>query len=636
MAKKERLAKSATFICENNSWRNSFSHIFRRLLLGWLIGTLIEFLLLPHEVRELSGTECFGLMSPLRVLLIACGVLGMFTILSPFYSLEKWEKWGMISAFLLLWGVALRTSFRWSFFGAGVLCLGILLVYCLKGRNETEICFSQKEKKEKNGHGAHVFMMILTGLFFLFVSAWTVARVYSFSAPTYDFGIFSQMFYSMKERGVPITTLERDGALSHFAVHVSPVYYLLLPFYVLAPYPVTLQILQAAVMASAVIPLWKLGKHYGLGQWQRVLLCMILLLYPAFSGGAGYDIHENCFLTPFLLWLFYAIEKEKTALTFTLALLTLTVKEDAGVYVGVIALWLLLRSSLKSGKKNRKNLITGLCLLAVAVVWFFGVTTYLKNRGDGVMSSRYKNFMENGEGSLLLVVCNVFLHPMKVLYECSDPEKLRYLALTMVPLLGLPLLTRRYERYILLIPYILVNLMSDYTYQHEIFYQYSFGSTAFLLYLTLVNLKDIRIEWGKTSVLSAMVILCSVVFGLLIVPKAMTYPKIWITEKESLTAVRQTLSRIPEDATVTASTFYTVELSQRQIIYDLGYASREHLLESEYVVLQPEHSYSYKKYATAGKDNGLENLLSLLEKKGYEEVAAVENRLSVYKRTETS
>ena len=74
--------------------------------------------------------------------------------------------------------------------------------------------------------------------------------------PTFDFGIFSQMFHQMRTTGLPVTTVERDGPLSHFAVHVSPIYYLLLPFYCIYPKPVTLQVLQAAVLASAVIPLW--------------------------------------------------------------------------------------------------------------------------------------------------------------------------------------------------------------------------------------------------------------------------------------------------------------------------------------------------------------------------------------------
>lgn len=131
--------------------------------------------------------------------------------------------------------------------------------------------------------------IILTGfalLFFVFVSVWTVCRVLSYSCPTFDFGIFSQMFHQMKTSGLPTTTVERDGLLSHFSVHVSPIFYLLLPFYSLYPKPVTLQVLQAAVLVSAVIPLWKLCRRHGLSPAVSVLLSLLLLLYPAYSGMA--------------------------------------------------------------------------------------------------------------------------------------------------------------------------------------------------------------------------------------------------------------------------------------------------------------------------------------------------------------
>ena len=64
------------------------------------------------------------------------------------------------------------------------------------------------------------------------------------------------------------------------------------------------------MLASAVIPLYLIGKNRGLSGLQRTLLCALLLLLPAYAGGTGYDLHENCFLTPLILWLFYGIEKK--------------------------------------------------------------------------------------------------------------------------------------------------------------------------------------------------------------------------------------------------------------------------------------------------------------------------------------
>lgn len=59
------------------------------------------------------------------------------------------------------------------------------------------------------------------------------------------------------------------------------------------------------------------------------------------------------------------------------------VKEDAAVYVSVIALWLTVKALLKV---DRKTLIAGILLLVGALGWFFLVTGYLAKSGDSVMT----------------------------------------------------------------------------------------------------------------------------------------------------------------------------------------------------------------------------------------------------------
>ena len=65
------------------------------------------------------------------------------------------------------------------------------------------------------------------GIWFLFTASMTILRYRLNYASAYDFGIFSQMYYYMDKGLTPLTTCERDGLLSHFAVHLSPVFYVL-------------------------------------------------------------------------------------------------------------------------------------------------------------------------------------------------------------------------------------------------------------------------------------------------------------------------------------------------------------------------------------------------------------------------
>ena len=590
--------------------RPSAVRLVRRMITAWLAAAGTESLLSPGPLAEL--TTVAGL-SPLRMVLMGALIFAALHLLPA-----KFERWAMPAAFLPLMG-SLFSSFTWPYFGACLLILTILIVYALKGW-----AYAPSRPLTRAAEKPLFFWLTVAAgvAFFVFVSVWTVCRVWSFSVPTYDFTIFAQMFHNMKETGLPMTTLERDGPLSHFAVHVSPIYYLLLPFYCIVPQPATLQVLQAAVLASAFIPLWKLGRHHGLAPWVRFLLCLVLALYPAYSGGTSYDIHENAFLTPLILWLFYGLDRRNIPVTVIAAALTCMVKEDAAVYVAVIALWQIVGGILF--KTRRWNLTAGLCLLAGSVAYFLAVTGYLTRNGDGVMTYRYRNFMYDGSDSLFTVIKAVLLCPMKAVYECMDAEKLEFLCLTMLPLLGMPLITRRYERYILLIPYILVNLMSDYQYQHSIFFQYTYGATACLIYLATVNLADLKLD--RRWILCAMAAVAGLYFSMTVIPKARAYPEYCSTYAETYSQRREVLKAVPDCASAAATTFYTAPLANRETLYDIKYASQDHVLECEYVVVSLSDTTSFQKY---GDRDGF---IAMLEENGYILCSQLDGQIAIYQR----
>lgn len=598
----------------------------RRLVLAWILAAGLEFAKLPGAARTLEGLEALAWMSPGRMVMAAAVVFLMSCVIFYLIQNEVVERWLVTASFAALAVLSLTASFTWAFGAVCLLVLGVLTVYALRGWDRTSEAHGVSPEKA----GIYGWLTALGALaFFGIVSAWTVCRIYSFSTPTFDFGIFAQMFHSMKTTGLPITTVERDGPLSHFAVHVSPIYYLLLPFYALVPIPATLQVLQAVVLASAVIPLWKIGKHHGLSPLPRMLACLMLLFYPAYAGGTSYDIHENAFLTPLILWLLYGMDRRNGWITGLSALLTLMVKEDAAVYVAVIALYLLLRAVLRG--KKRWDLIAGALLLAGSLLWFGAVTAYLSGSGDGVMTYRYDNFIYDDSSSLVTVIKAVLLCPMKAVFECVDPEKLEFIALTLLPLAGLPLITRRYDRYILLIPYILVNLMSDYQYQHDIFFQYTYGSTACLIYLTVVNLADMKLPWQRMGAVAAALAVGIGCFSAQILPKALRYPTYCLTYTDYYDSLREVLDTVPEGASVAATTFFTTELSRRDVLYDIRYASKEHTLSCDYMAISPTDAKSFRKYAEED-ETGYRDFVELLAEQGYVKIAEYEGKLEIYER----
>lgn len=603
--------------------------VIRRFLLGWLTAATISYAVLPLELKNLQGLSGIAQMSFPAIIVLTFIIFVSLWIAGKYWKTARWERWSLFGVFAVLSFLSFRSNASFPYAAICLLILGVLAIYGIYGWNSSQI---QVRHRSAENRGCKWSIAALAIFFVLFVSIWTVCRIYCFATPTYDFGIFSQMFHYMKTTGQPLTTLERDGLLSHFHVHVSPVYYLLLPFYWLIPVPATLQVLQAVVLASAVIPLYKLGKLYGLSPLAIFLLCGTLLLYPAFSGGTSYDIHENAFLTPLLLWLFYAIDCGNLPLTIISVSLTLMVKEDAAVYTAIAAVYLFVRALLSKSPLRTRNILTGILIFIFSVIWFFLVTSFLSKTGDGVMTYRYSNFMYDQSDSLFAVIKAVFISPAKLVFECVDQEKLSFIVLTLIPL-GIPFFfTRKYERFLLLIPYVLMNLMSDYQYQHSIYFQYTFGSVAFLMYMVLINIADMNESWKKVFVTGLSFCLCAAFFFQSVVPKASNYIKYCKDNHGYYQQIRDTLSLIPDDASVSATTFYTVFLSQRDIVYDVKYADPDHVLETEYIALSINSETSYTMYASQ-EASGYENFVSFLESNGYEVFVETGAHTVIYRKS---
>ncbi len=315
-----------------------------------------------------------------------------------------------------------------------------------------------------------------------------VARVSSFLSPTYDMGIFTQMFHNMKTTGAPITTLERDMPLSHFNIHMSPIFYVLLPFYAIAPSAETLQVLQILVVLSGVIPLDLLAKRYFRGSkaW-RLAAAVLYVLQPGMLGSNLYDLHENCFLAPLTLWLIYACYTRRTVLVMLFTALTLMVKEDAALYVVAIALFVLFGGmSADNQYKRRKDYIHAAILLVGSLVYFIWVSAYLRNAGFGIMTYRFNNLFVYKELGVLGIIPAILQNPAYYLSTFWTMEKIAYLLVVLGSLGFLPLFQRKGAHYFLIIPLIVMNLSSNYTYQYDLRFQYNYGSGALLIFMAVM------------------------------------------------------------------------------------------------------------------------------------------------------
>lgn len=399
---------------------------------------------------------------------------------------------GLIFAYSLIsiWKMTNTTAY----FGFACIAVLAIIIFRFADIKETEILKCRKTEI--------ISVLLFTVISVTILMIGTVCRLKSYESSCFDMGIFLQMFEYMSKTGKQYTTVERNVLMSHFNVHFSPCWYLLLPIYMIFRNSVVLVILQVLIIASGVLPLIKICRLYKLGRTDTVLCSIIYLFYPAFCSSQFFDIHENMFLPAFILWLYYFMCKKNHIGEVAVCLLILSVKEDAGVYIICLGLY-----SLFSKKKKT----SGLLITIIGILGFIGTNLYINIFGEGVKVNRYDIYLAENDSGLIAVILNVIKNPAYFVSNLITVDKLLFLLLMTVPFIFVCFKINKASDLFLLVPLIIVNLSTDYTYQYNVDYQYVFGSGAMLFCAFVKEVSTLK-QKRKVLLISAMsaVILFSV------------------------------------------------------------------------------------------------------------------------------
>ena len=449
-----------------------------------------------------------------------------------------------------------------------------------------------KEFLEKHKKIVWWAVLSLSIIYVLYLCVVVYYKVKTIEVTTFDIGIFSQMFERMNTDWTPITTLERDRVLSHFAVHVSPIFYLMLPFYKLFPYVETLDILQVLVAFSAIIPLKLLLPKFKLSKLTNILTVAWFVLFPVITTSGGTHLHENCFLTALIFWLFYFIVSEQKLGIIGSTLLLLLVKEDAFIYVISIGTYFLLQKRFTLSKTTKVRIL--LADIVLPIVYFMFAMYLLSAYGEGGMVSRFDTYLQNGESGLLMVLKNLLTHPEYVISTIFTAKRLGYLFLMLAPLCFLPLVQRSWENYLLALPLVVINLLPNWPYQYDIGFQYSYGSAALLFLMTLLSLEELQIH----KILQEKLIVLTVTIGIVvsgILLHQLTHKwnfniGYYHQNKQNFDNIKYTLESLPSESSVVAEHPYTPILRKHQKLYDIFYHNGQKVDSSIDFVVIPRKS----------------------------------------------
>ncbi len=253
-----------------------------------------------------------------------------------------------------------------------------------------------------------------------------------------DTSINDQSMYTALKYGMPLfNTFEK---CSHFGVHTSPLFYLLLPFYAIYPGTPVFIFLESFAIALGALPLYLLVRMK-MGEEKALLFALLYLLYHPLHG-VNYDqTNEMCFSICPLLFALYLFFSRRFALFWIAMIIFLSCKEDAafvaifwGLY-GAVLYFLEKRQSLPLLIHSILMILIGFVYLYVAL--YIVIPHYHPEHLVVNFHFRYRHL----GFTMHEVIRTIITKPLYIISFLLQKEKILYILELLVPLAFLPLLS---------------------------------------------------------------------------------------------------------------------------------------------------------------------------------------------------
>ncbi|HEY2371488.1 MAG TPA: DUF2079 domain-containing protein [Gaiellaceae bacterium] len=384
------------------------------------------------------------------------------------------------------------------------------------------------------------------------------ATVYylGFNEARLDLGDMVQAIWSTAHGHFLQFTTPNGLELSRLGAHADPFLVLLVPLWWIWPSPVGLLVAQALAVAAGAVPVyWLARKHLASGR-AAAHMAIAYLLFPAtqfnaFTPTSG--VHAVSFAVPLLLFAIWYLDEDRLVPFSLVALLAMSTKEEIGAAVGLLGLWYAVR---------KRRWIVGLTVFVVGFVVtavdFLFVIPHFASDAFQPFAARYAGVGGTPSG----IAHEAVTHPLRLLEAMGSGHKAVYLALLIVPLLGLALL----EPLLLLcaVPDLAINLLSSDSNQTTIQFQYTAGIVPFLFAAGIFGIRRLRRDADRTSMLVLVAVMLVAAYS----PLFLSSHEIGSALRHDPTRAAKTtaLRLVPSSASVSASNQLAGRLSARRHI----------------------------------------------------------------------
>ncbi|MBI2191764.1 MAG: DUF2079 domain-containing protein [Planctomycetes bacterium] len=215
--------------------------------------------------------------------------------------------------------------------------------------------------------------------------------------------------------------------------HFSPVLFLILPIYALAPAHETLIILHAAAIGLGAVPVFLLARRATGSASCATAMALAYLLFPPVqmqTTNHSYGFKCSSLSIPFLLWAIDCAWARRTWALLAFCLLALSCEESAAAAVFMLGVWAALRGPAGPG----------ILIAAAALSWFFAATRWIMpaiNEARYVQMSLFYGHLGSSASEILAYLLT---HPAETLGRVFQPKAFHLALHLLTPLALLPLL----------------------------------------------------------------------------------------------------------------------------------------------------------------------------------------------------
>lgn len=377
------------------------------------------------------------------------------------------------------------------------------------------------------------------------------------------------------------------GWESHFALHFTPILFLMIPLYVVFPGPLILLYIEVIAIGLSGLFLYLIARSVLKDRFLPVVVAVVYLFFRQLLLGLMHDFHTELLFPVFFLGAFYFLAIRKKPLLYFLFLsLALLVKEDVGIYLfffGIFAVYKL--------KEKRLGWLTSALSLGYVLLTLGIVIPYFRQQAGGTGFYLYGAIYGQESGSLVQMIGAILRHPGILLQGVDFGLFLRILAANiLLPLLFLPLAS---SYAVLLVPPLAVMLLSKIPQMYTFGLHYSIIFLPFLFLALIYGMKNARDFSASPAVRKIRMSFFTA--GLLLLLVNLANSSLWRIVQPSRyralsshAGVMELIGRIPAQASVAAQSALIPHLPKRKTITMLpAFHGEDYILTHRGVNLWP-------------------------------------------------